>query len=69
MYYIEHMGYLGWFWMILFWGAFIWLIVWLVDKNKDTKKDKTPSQIAKERYAKGELTKKEYQDISKEIRE
>lgn len=69
MYYMGYMGYFGWFGMILFWGAFIWLVVWLINKNKDIeKKEKTPLQIAKERYAKGEITKKQFQDMSNEIK-
>jgi len=68
MYYIGHMGYFGWFGMILFWGAFIWLIVWLINKNKEQEpKEKTPLQIAKERYAKGEITKKQFDEMKKDL--
>jgi putative membrane protein len=68
------MGSFGWLvmilFMILFWGAIIWLIVWLVNRNKhqtNQSSDKTPSEILKERYAKGELSKKEYFEIKNEL--
>lgn len=68
MYYIGHMGYFGWFWMVLFWGAFIWLIVWLINKSREPEqKEKTPLQIAKERYAKGEITKKHFDEMKKDL--
>jgi putative membrane protein len=68
MYYIGHMGYFGWFGMILFWGLIIWLIVWLINKNKEfDHKDKTPLQIIKKRYAKGDITKKQFEEMKKEL--
>ena len=60
------MGFFGWIFMVLFWAAVIWLIVWLVNKNKNSARDhseKTASEILKERYAKGEITKKEYLEM------
>ena len=62
------MGYFGWLGMVLFWGAFLWLIVWLINKNSESeRKEQTPLEIAKERFAKGEITKKQYRDIMNEI--
>jgi putative membrane protein len=62
----------GGFWMILFWGAIIALIVWAViklsrreDTTPSTKAD--PLDAAKERYAKGEITKQEFDQIKKDI--
>ena len=63
MYYMGYMGF-GWLWFILFWAAVIWLIVWLINKNKP--KD-TPLQTIKNRYAKGEITKKQYDEMKKEL--
>jgi len=66
------MGYFGWILMALFWGAIIWLIIWLVNKNRNSNSHlinqserRTPHEILKERYAKGEITKKEFDDIKK----
>jgi putative membrane protein len=62
----------GGFLVILFWGAFIALIVWAVIKLSRGE-DTTPSSkiipldVAKERYAKGEITKAEFDQIKKDI--
>ena len=66
---------LGAFFMILFWGVVIGLIVWLIvrltkgeDKDK-TKKHKPvdPIDFAKERYTKGEILKEEFEQIKKTL--
>jgi putative membrane protein len=51
--------------MALFWIALIWFIVVLVDAQRDTGED--PRTILKSRYAKGELTKKQYEEMKREI--
>ena len=61
---------LGWFWVVLFWGLLIGLVVWLVVKL--SKRDSTQSKssaldIAKERYAKGEISKEEFEQIKKDL--
>ena len=64
------MGYFGWIFMVLFWGAIIWLIVWLVNQNRRTNNDhgrRTPHEILKERYASGEISRKEYEEIKREL--
>ena len=55
--------------MIVFWIVVIWMILWIVKRSEGRfqKTEKTPLQIAKERYAKGEITKKEFNDIKKEL--
>ena len=69
MYYsLGHMGYFGWFGMLLFWGAVIWLIVWLINQSRGQgQEEKPPLQIAEERFARGELTKKQFDEIKKEL--
>ena len=65
------MGFFSWVFMALFWAAVIWLIVWLVNQNKHSGNKDTgtrkPLDILKERYAQGEITKKEYNSIKKDI--
>ena len=69
------MGVFGWLIMMLFFGLFIWFIVWIINNtslnnstnNSLNSKNKTPLEIIKERYAKGEITKKEYEDMKKEL--
>jgi putative membrane protein len=62
----------GGFWMIVFWGAIIALIVWVVirlSRRDDTTSSSKVSALdtAKERYAKGEITKAEFDQIKKDI--
>ncbi len=59
--------------MIIFWAAVIWLIVWAI--RRATHHDytttgvgaKTPLDIAKERYAKGEITREQFEEIKKNL--
>ncbi len=57
--------------MVLFWGAIIWLVISLI--NAGTKKsEETPESaltILKKRYAKGEITREQYLEMAKELRE
>ena len=57
--------------MILFWGLIIWLVVWLITKYTKQQAEKTESaiEILKKRFAKGEITKKQYEEMKKELRE
>ena len=65
---------LGWWmggvWMLVFWGAIIALIVWVVKKvtnRDDSTKKQNPLDIARERYAKGEISKDEFEQLKKDI--
>ncbi|MFW6383503.1 MAG: SHOCT domain-containing protein [Nanoarchaeota archaeon] len=69
MMYPGHMfwnfGFMG---MILFLAAVIFLIYWLVKKSTETTQNsKQPIDILKERYAKGEITNKEFEEKKKEL--
>ncbi len=62
----------GGFWMIVFWGAIVALIVWAVIKLSRREDTSSVSKVnaldaAKERYAKGEITKAEFDQIKKDI--
>jgi len=71
------MGGFGWGWfmpiiMIVFWGLVIWGIVALVrglsrgDAGSSTQSD-SALEILKRRYARGEITKREYEERKKDL--
>jgi uncharacterized membrane protein len=61
----------GWIFMILFWVLVILVIVWLVKtlagKTSGQAKNLTAQEILKQRYAKGEISKKEFEQMKKDI--
>lgn len=61
-----------WVFMIIFWiiglTLFVLLIKWIVDQGKRTKQyDKTPLDILKERYAKGEIDDQEFEEKKRKL--
>jgi putative membrane protein len=70
-----HWGFaFGGFWMILFWAAVISFGIWIVHKltdkrdvHVDTTISSRPMDIAKERYAKGEITKEEFLQLKRDL--
>ena len=73
----EGMGWwmiFGGFWMILFWVAIIALIIWGIKKLTERGNSgtggggrKEPLDIARERYARGEISQEEFQQIKKDL--
>lgn len=68
----EGLGFFGfgWLWVILFWGLLIGLIVWAITKisKRDGSELRTSHiEIAKERYAKGEISKEEFEQIKSDL--
>ena len=53
--------------MLLFWGIIIWIIVTLINTNQSNKDELDSIAILKKRFAKGEITKKEFEDMKKEL--
>jgi putative membrane protein len=79
-YIMNGYGPMGWFgfgfgfiFMILFWGIIIWLIVALIrglSKHNQPgveTKNKTPLEILKKRYAKGEIEKEEFEEKKRNL--
>ena len=58
----------GFLFMLLFWGALIWLVITLINATQSGKKEEDPLNILKKRYALGEITKKQFEKMKKEIR-
>lgn len=76
-----HMMYGGSWFMILFWIVIIIGVIYLLSKgniNLDSSHDKSsrrsgrdeksPEEIAKERYARGEIDKEKFDEIMKDLR-
>ncbi|MCF7802196.1 MAG: SHOCT domain-containing protein [Candidatus Marinimicrobia bacterium] len=68
----------GWFggmmwWGVLFWIAIIGLVVWvgktLVANSSHNKQNQSegPEAILKRRYARGEITREQYEEMMKDI--
>ena len=68
--YFGGMGYgFGWLVIILFWGAIISLVVW-AGRGFGGRGDsgKSAIEILEERYAKGEIEKKEFEAKKKDLK-
>jgi putative membrane protein len=60
----------GGFIMLLFWAGVIWAIVWGIRRSRHHiyhGENLTPLDIAKTRYAKGEITKEQFEQLKKDL--
>ncbi len=66
-------GAFGMVFMVLFWGALIFLVVWGITRfatghaTSPSETSYTPLEILKKRFASGEITEAEYEKMSKKI--
>ncbi|PIR04729.1 MAG: electron transporter RnfE [Candidatus Liptonbacteria bacterium CG11_big_fil_rev_8_21_14_0_20_35_14] len=68
MMYGLYNGYGGGIMMILFWVLAIIFIIWIVREISDKKiKSDEALEILKERYARGEINKKEFKEKKKDL--
>lgn len=72
------MGIFGVVWMLIFWGGLIALAIWLIRllfpstearRRDDHEVLSSPQEILKTRYAQGELTAEQYQEMLQTIRQ
>jgi len=68
---LNGLGLLGWVPMVLFWAILILGVIalfrYLGSSGKTVKDNETPLDILKERYAKGEIDKKKFEDMKKDL--
>lgn len=66
--YYGHMGFFGGVGMLIVWGGFLVLIIWLINQNKDRSKSQiTPKKILQKRLAKGDITEKEFDKLNNKL--
>jgi putative membrane protein len=66
--YGSAMGWVAIFMMALFWVALILFIIWLAKELRGGRDDRSKAiDILKERYAKGEITKEEFEQKKRDI--
>jgi putative membrane protein len=65
---------IGMAWLIIFWGGIIWVVVWAMKRltagtgsGTITTERHSPLNIAKERYAKGEITREQFEQLKKDL--
>ncbi|HIH05416.1 TPA: SHOCT domain-containing protein [Candidatus Woesearchaeota archaeon] len=65
----SNYGYWNIFWILLL-AAVIFLVVWIIHRFGIKKTaSETPLNISRKRFAKGEITKKEFEDMKKDLGE
>lgn len=57
----------GFLFMVLFWGLIFYGIVSLFKRDSSSSGTGRPMEILKERYAKGEITKEQFESMKKDL--
>jgi putative membrane protein len=58
----------GALWMVLFWSILIGGIAWLISRFTVAEPGSAALEVAKERYARGEISREQFQRISEDLR-
>lgn len=59
---------LGMLFMLLFWGSVIWIFIWVMQSLMGVNDSLNALEILKKRYAKGEVSKREFEVMKRELR-
>lgn len=59
----------GWVWMVLFWGSIIGLAAWAISRLTGHRSSSglTAMDIAKVRYARGEITRQQFEEMKRDL--
>jgi len=60
----------GWLWFVIFWAGIIALGIWIVRKLTErdgSERGNTALDIAKQRYARGEISREEFEQIKRDL--
>jgi putative membrane protein len=62
----------GWLWMVVFWGGLVALVVWGIraatrPRGGEGEHRPSPLDIAKERYARGEISREQYEEMRRTL--
>ncbi len=63
-------GIFGLVWMTLFWGGLILLAAWAFRRatgDRRSPERETPLEIAKARYARGEITREQFEQLKRDL--
>ena len=63
-------GFFGMVWMLLFWGSIVALVVWVVRRltaGSERLRLQSPLDIAKERYARREIDRQEFERLRQDL--
>ncbi len=57
----------GFIFMLLFLGAIIWMVITLINATQGAKREDEALTILKKRYASGDISKRQYEEMRKEV--
>ena len=60
----------GWVWMTLFWASIVGVAVWGISKvaaGSRASSSISPMEIAKARYARGEITQEQFETLKRDL--
>ena len=66
----EGMGWwmlVGSVWFVFFWAIVIWAVVRLTSRDGGSGSGQTAIEVARQRYARGEITKEEFEEIRRNL--